>query len=108
MEQATCRFACQLASAVEVGGGGTLGFALGPRALKLGCSAGGLVTHFMVCSVQLQSVSEGAAEVSEDRWVWGHSGSCRLQGSMWVLGLPPSRLVLVGKRPGGFAPGPRA
>lgn len=32
LEQATCRFACQLASAVEVGGEGTLGFALGPRA----------------------------------------------------------------------------
>lgn len=96
--QPACRkFAHWLAYVAEVGGGGFQAFVLGPRAYRLCYPAEGLVTHLLVQSVQSQSVSQIATEVTGDGWVRRQSGVCRLQSSMnrhW--GIPPAVALLAG------------
>lgn len=62
-EPACNRLAHCLERAAEVGGGKIQAFAPGPRTLRLGCPTGELVTHLLVCSVQLQPVPQRVKEI---------------------------------------------
>lgn len=54
--------------------------------LRLGFSAEGLVSHFLVCTMLLLSVSQRVTEVLEDVWVEGWSGTLRLQSLKVAIG----------------------
>ena len=64
------RLSCWQARASELCEGVAWIFAPGPRAQRLGCPAWGLVTHFLFCSIHLQSVSQRFTEVTGDERVW--------------------------------------
>lgn len=70
----------------SIGGKGIQGSVLGNGASTLGFSAEGLVSHFLVCTMLLLSVSQRVAEVMEDVWVEGWSGTLRLQSLKVAIG----------------------